>query len=56
MASSAKRTSRKKSDAAEAAVSAEIEMTAAEIQELQDNGTLSPPLTYFFTKVHHKGY
>ena len=31
-------------------------MTVAEIQELQDNGTLSPPLTYFFTKVHHKGY
>ena len=33
MASSAKKTSRKKSDAAEAAVSAEIEMTAAEIQD-----------------------
>ena len=33
MASSAKKTSRKKSDAAEAAVSAEIEMTAAENQD-----------------------
>ena len=26
-------------------------MTAEEIQELQDNGTLSPPLTYFFDTV-----
>ena len=31
-------------------------MTVAEIQELQNNGTLSPPLNYFFTKVSHKGY
>ena len=31
-------------------------MTAEEIQELQNNGTLSPPLTYFFTQVSHKGF
>ena len=30
-------------------------MVVSEIQELADQGTLSPPLTYFFTKVHHKG-
>ena len=30
-------------------------MTVEEIQELQDNGTLAPPLTYFFTEVHNKG-
>ena len=31
-------------------------MTLDEIQELQDNGTLAPPLTYFFTQVAHKGF
>ena len=31
-------------------------MTVNEIQELADNGTLSPPLTYFFTQVSHKGF
>ena len=30
-------------------------MTVTEIQELADLGTLSPPLTYFFSKVHRKG-
>lgn len=30
-------------------------MTVEEIQEFHDQGMLAPPLTYFFSNVHHKG-